>query len=277
MQLCVRTDACGNDIDRLIQFCNGLGVSQVHAFPQLAKISDEKGPLQPDRLRDYHTRLRQGGLSLRMLTEVIADADLASAEAQGNKIAQIGGLLRAMQAAEVESLFLFIALSGGGSEGEREVQWARLERFYREIVAQAEATGRRLAAHGHQRRDCLVFSAADMERLLTAAPSPNSGLTFCAGCLHLAGDDLGGSLRRFGLEKIFVVHARDVRRRPEGGHEDTLFGAGEIDLPAFIGHLQAMDYRGLLCPEHLPRLPYDTFEEISTACGLGYLRALMAE
>jgi hypothetical protein len=88
-----------------------------------------------------------------------------------------------------------------------------------------------------QTPEFLLFSAKDLERLIEGEPRPCHGLTFCAGCFTLAGDTLLDWLDRFGL-------ARD-------------------------------GYTGWLCPERVPRLPGDPFEELSTAWALGCLRAIL--
>jgi len=277
MKLCIRTDACGNDPERVAQYCIGLGEDQVWAFPELAGGYGQDGLMQPARLQAYREQLRGHGLDLRLVTETLGDEDVASQQGRRAKVARICSVLTAMQAAEVESLFVVVTVRAADGEAERKAQWTRLGEIYREIADHAEATGRRLASHGHQTPEYLVFSAADMERLLSLAPSESNGVTFCTGCYQIAGDDLCGWVERFGKERIFLVHARDVRRQASGGFEDCRYGEGEVDLKAVVSRLKAIGYRGLVCPEHLPRLAHDQFDEISTAWGLGYLRALLAD
>jgi len=277
MNLCVRTDACGNDPERVAQYCEGLGIREVWSFPEFAEGYGADGLMAADGLRAYEEQWRRRGLHLAMVSEMVDDADLASDPGAQAKIARLRSVLTAMQAAEVEALFVVLNIRAAGAEAEREAQWRRLAAICRDAAAHAETTtGRRLVYHGHQTPEHLVFRAAELERLLSLAPSPANGITFCTGCLQLAGDDLGGWVERFGTERIFFVHMRDVRARPDGGFDEVRFGEGEVALGTVVERLRAIGYDGPICPEHIPRVAYDPHEEISTAWGLGYLRALLA-
>jgi len=277
MRLCVRTDVCGNDVERVADYCRGMGVHHVWSFPMVAEAYGEDRLMKAPALQSYREEWRQRGLHLSAVSEVIEDADLTSEQGPRAKAASLRSILAAMQAADVELLFLVLNIRAGETEDERQARWARLAELYRGIVPHAEATGRRIANHGHQTREHLVFSAAEMERLLSLAPSAANGLTFCTGCYQLAGDDLSRWIGRFGRERILMVHMRDVRRRAGGGFDEVLFGEGEVDLKAVVKRLKEINYQGLICPEHLPRVAYDPFDEIPTAWGMGYLRALLAD
>ena len=98
-------------------------------------------------------------------------------------------------------------------------------------------------------------------------------MTLCTGCLQLAGDDLGHCIRSLG-QKVFLVHARDVARSPDGFAE-VIYGKGEVDLLRVLGELRRAGYDGLVCPEHLPTIGHDPHEEIPIAWALGYLTAAL--
>ncbi len=277
MKLCIRTDACGNQRDRLVQFCKGVGEYQVYGIPELPEMHGPDGLILPDRLQEYCAFLGSHGVTLRMVTSSIWDADLASDTAAERKAEQIRATLSAMGAASVPSLFLFIGAKVAASPKEHEAQWVRLRALYSQIVSHADATGRTLATHGMQTPEYLLFSAADTEKLIEHAPSACNGLTFCVGCFTLAGDDLRLWLERFGADRIFMVHMRDVRTFADGRFSDVRYGEGGVDLRTFVRKLKDIGYDGLICPEHVPRFEMDPYEEISTAWGLGYLKALFAE
>ena len=105
-------------------------------------------------------------------------------------------------------------------------------------------------------------------------PSAYNGFTFCMGCYQLAGDNLYDIIHQLG-EKIFFVHARDVIRKPNG-FDETSFGKGEVDIIGVLRSLRDSGYQGLVCPEHLPRVDYDPYDEIASAWGLGYLAATLS-
>jgi D-mannonate dehydratase len=173
-------------------------------------------------------------------------------------------------------LFLFVGATYA-TRKERDMRWERLAAAYARIVPHAEKTGRTIATHGMQLPEYLLFSAADIEKLIAVAPRPCSGLTFCVGCFSIAGNDLLEWLDRFGTERVFMVHVRDVRVPAGGGFEDVRYGEGVIDLPRIAQRLMDLRYAGLVCPEHVPQFPGDPFEELSTAWGLGFVRGLFAQ
>ncbi len=276
MKLCIRTDACGNDRERVVRFCKGVGEHLVHGMPELPGMHGPDGLIKPDRLQEYCGYLRSHGVTLQMVTGRMEDAELATDEAARRSTEQICATLSAMKTAGVPSMFLFIGAKAAGSAREREAQWARLRTAYRTIVARAAAEGRQIATHGMQTPEYLLFSAADSEKLITLAPDACNGLTFCVGCFTLAGDDIRAWLERFGTQRIFMIHMRDVQTYAEGRFADVRYGEGKVDLRAFVRKLKDIGYDGLVCPEHVPRFEQDPFEEISTAWGLGYLKALFA-
>jgi sugar phosphate isomerase/epimerase len=275
MKFCVRSDACGNDRARLVSFCKGAGEEAICGIPQLPETVGPDGRVSAERLREYQGLLRRGGISLRLITESFFNEDLDSDAAVERRVDGVLAALSAMQAADVESMFLFVGATFA-SPKEREMRWERLAAAYARIVPHAEKTGRKIATHGMQMPDYLLFSAADLQKLIEVAPRPCSGLTFCVGCFRIAGNDLMEWLDRFGPERVFMVHMRDVRFPPGGGFEDVRYGEGVIDLPGIAARLTDIGFTGLVCPEHVPRFPGDPFEELSTAWGLGYLRALFA-
>jgi len=273
VEFCVRSDACGNDRARLVRFLKGAGETAVCGIPQLPETVGSDGRVSAARLQEYQAFLRKDGISLRLITESFFNEDLDSDAAVKRRVDEVLAALSAMQAADVESLFLFIGATFA-SPKERDMRWKRLAAAYERIVPWAEKTGRRIATHGMQAPEYLLFSAADMEKLIAISPRPCNGVTFCVGCFSIAGNDLMEWLDRFGAERVFMVHMRDVRFPPGGGFEDVRFGEGVIDLPRIAARLTDIGFAGLVCPEHVPRFPGDPCEELSTAWALGYLRGL---
>ena len=275
MELCIRTDYCGNDVERVIEYAAKLGVKNIWAFPRIAEHCDEHtGLMDGARLATYLESFERRGLAVRLLTEIVESKDLVSQDAAGRAADVICQTIECMGEVGIGVLFLFIGAGQPASEDETERQWQRLGKLMEAIVPCAERAKVRIATHGHQVKPFLVRGYADLMRVLSLVDSPNSGVTFCPGCHQLLGDDVRDGIRGFG-SKIFFVHARDVVPKGNDEFDEVLLGQGEVDPFQVIEELKAIGYRGLICPEHLPRIDYHPCEEIEFAWALGYLECLL--
>ena len=50
-------------------------------------------------------------------------------------------------------------------------------------------------------------------------------------------------------ELIIHTHAKDARRLPEGGREETPLGQGQVDYPNYIAALRQIGFNGFLTIE----------------------------
>ena len=274
MRVAIRTDFLGNDTDRIAEYASKLAVRDVCSFPEARECYDDAGSVELERLQRYQKRFLENGLAVRLLTETIDGEIVASAGSAETKAKALCRTIEAMGKGGVDALFLLLNIPASEDARAREGQWKHLIQVYRQIVPPAEEAGVRIASHGHQWSRFLVWNYDGMSRVLEAVPSEYNGVTFCTGCYQLAGDDLYQTIRRFGA-RISFVHARDVIRRPDG-FEEVLFGQGEVDIFGVLKQLQHIGYDGLVCPEHLPKIGYEPYEDISTAWGLGYLVSAMS-
>jgi sugar phosphate isomerase/epimerase len=269
VRVAIRTDFLGNDIDRIAEYASVLAVRDVCSFPEARECYDDTGSVEMVRLQRYQSRFLENGLAVRLLTETIDGEVVTSVDSAEIKAKALCRTIETMGKAGVDALFLLLNIPASEDVRAREDQWEHLIQVYREIVPCAEEAGVRIATHGHQFTQFLVWDYDGMSRILEAVPSEYNGVTFCTGCYQLAGDDLYETIRRFG-SRIFFVHVRDVIRKPDG-FEEVLFGQGEVDVFGVLKQLRDIGYDGLVCPEHLPRVSYESYEEISAAWGLGYL------
>lgn len=272
MQLCVRTDVCGNDLRRLGGFCRALRVTDVWSVPELREHVDASGLMSADQLRAYMDRLDAEGLRLRTVFETVASDDITSEVAVAECVRRLQATLRAMATAELGFLFLFVAVTDGQRAEHTRERWNALTRVYSEVLPCAEDCGVQLATHGHQEPGFLLFEADSLRRLLDVSQSPSHRITLCTGCLRIAGEDVPAQTKRF-AERIAFVHVRDVVVRP-GSFDEVLYGHGQADVPGVIKALRHIRYQGFVSPEHLPTSPNEPFEELGTAHALGYLGAL---
>jgi len=268
MRVALRTDTCGNDIDRLCEYASKLGIQDIWAFPEVKDLYSEKGRMRLKSLLQYQTRCMEGGLNLRILTERIDENVLLST--MKYKAKALSHTINVMGKAGIDTLFLFVSVAHSEEKNTDEKMWKRLVKIYQEIVPCAEDAGVFIASHGHQTPRFMIRNYEGLNRLLKAVPSDHNGVTFCMGCHQLAGDDIYETIQRFG-KKIFFVHARDVMWKPNG-FDEVAFDQGEVDVLKALEELQKINYQGLVCPEHLPRISYEPYRGIiGTSWGIGYL------
>jgi D-mannonate dehydratase len=274
VELCTRTDFCGNDVERIIEYSIKLGIKYIWAFPEIKEHYDKDGLMDFDKLRMYGDRFEQTGLNIKVLSEIVNSGDLLSSDTVTSKAKRICQTIECMGKAGIGILFLFWGVEAPVNEKEHQQKWAYLANLVQRIIPCAENSKVKIASHGHQVRGYLVRGYKELIRVVSIVDSPYNGVAFCPGCHQLAGDDLYKCIHKFG-QKIFFVHARNVIRKGIDKFEEVLFDRGEIDLSQIMKELKIIGYRGLICPEHLPHIAYQTSEEIEIAWGLGYLDCLL--
>lgn len=112
--------------------------------------------------------------------------------------------------------------------------------FLQQIIPVAEACGVNMALHpddppwsifGLPR---VVGTAADVEVLTEAVPSPNNGLCFCTGSFGVRPDnDLPEMIKQFG-NRIHFVHLRNTRRNDRGDFYEENHLEGDTDMYAVV-------------------------------------------
>jgi mannonate dehydratase len=119
---------------------------------------------------------------------------------------------------------------------------ANLIYFLKSVVPAAEEAGVKLAIHPDDPpRPILglprvVSTRNDLERIFSAVPSRNNGLTFCTGSFGVRPDnDLPAMVKQFG-DRIHFVHLRSTRREPDNHlsfHEANHLN-GDVDMFAVV-------------------------------------------
>jgi len=265
--------ASGKDISGLIQYCSKIEVDQVCLACSSVRGYDERGYPDLDALREVRGRLADVGISVPVM--IVSrwpspEVMLGKQEARG----ELNNLCRTIEClgeASVGTALLYLQLDRPKDKAEEAPYWERLLEFFRRIVDVAENSQVRVANHAYYLPQRLVRNAEGLKRILEAVPSPYNGVTYCPG-LYQSGDDVYRAVSLFG-EKIFFVHARDLRKR--GAEFDEVFlGEGDIDLQRVLRLLQEVGYRGLVCPEHLgpPKVPGEDLQ----ARAVTYLKGLLS-
>ena len=79
-----------------------------------------------------------------------------------------------------------------------------------------------------------------------------NGMTFCQGCFATMGEDIPASIRRFGKEKIFFVHFRDVQGTRER-FQETFHDDGKTDMYEAMKPITTLGLP-VLPSDHVPTL-----------------------
>jgi mannonate dehydratase len=192
-----------------------------------------------------------------------------------------GALVTGFDATEAAKLPIIDA--GGITEDEL---WNNLKYFLERVLPVAESADVRLAMHPDDPPISVVRgiprimrSIEAFDRLIDIVRSPMNGIALCQGNFALMSDDLPAIIRRWGSERIFFVHMRDVIGTSEH-FEETFHDAGQTDMPACIRAYCDIGYDGVCRPDHVPTMAGDGndrpgYSDIGRLFAIGYLRGII--
>lgn len=300
-----------SDVSATVERCRQLGVDTVYLtcarFPGFV----ENGYPEPGPFKAFKGELEANGIQVPGATtwfakwpprpwvrEGATNPDVLLSRAT-RCIDAMKRMLEVFGQAGITSVLHYVDLGKPEDAAQEEACWEGLIEIYRELVPIAEEYGigignhslHRLLADGVRERAILAgvriedygtYRAAGwggpflvdtwraLERLVDAVPSPCNGVTLCTG-MDIPGGDVPALVRRF-AGKIHFCQFRDHTARWPAGCEVPP-GEGIVDLEAVAGTLRAVDYRGIVHPEHLgkPRMEGEDLLAKSTA----YIKALL--
>ena len=167
---------------------------------------------------------------------------------------------------------------------EKEEIWENFRYFIQQAAPVAEEWGVRIGIHPDDPPQpmlggiprCIFSNYEGYARALAMSDSANVGVCFCVGCWLEGGPLMGKgvleSIAEFGRQqKIFKVHLRNVSA-PLPHFVETYIDDGYMDMYQVFEQLQAVQFDGVLIPDHIPMMAADP--RLGTAYTIGYMRAL---
>jgi mannonate dehydratase len=161
--------------------------------------------------------------------------------------------------------------------------WRRFEAFLDEIIPVAEAAGVTLALHPEdppvpqlRQTPRLVYQPEHYDRVLNYRPSPSNGLEFCIGTLsEMPGTDIYEIVDHFSRTgRIGYVHLRNVAGKVPH-YEERFIDEGDTDMVRVLRILGGNGYRGVIIPDHVPRIECAAPWHAGMAYTLGWMRAAL--
>ena len=167
--------------------------------------------------------------------------------------------------------------------------WERIEYFVKRVIPVAEEHKVRMACHPHDPGmpeatgfrgvHRVLGSVVGLKRFVGLSPSPYHGLNFCQGTvsemLRRPGEEIYDVIRWFGTRgRIFNVHFRNIRGTFLN-FQETFPDDGDVNLIRAMRVYKEVGYRGMLMPDHVPRIDGDAGGRQAFAFCFGYIRALI--
>jgi len=245
--------AGSRDVDQIAGQCDQAGVNEVflsvHAVPGFA----ERGYISSDSVATFRDALAERGIRVSgMIAPVPSkEAVLGDNEAE---MASLCKTLRAMGEAGIGTTlfypldrFIYFHEYHPGKPMEvmtGEEGWDEIIQFFRRVVNVADEVNLKLANH--------LWKVDMLHAIWDAVESPNNGVTYCQG-MYIFGEDPHNAVERWGIDRIFFCHARNlVRHGPSfQEHEEVPLDSGDVDIARCVHSLAEAGYDGVIVPEHL--------------------------
>ena len=282
------------DVDAILDRCRELDVRQITLQASTMPGYEELGYPDPAAFRELYGRLTDEGITVAAMLKWIGDfAELALDPGSHRK--HIDGALKLLEMQGeygIDRQLHYVDLPEPEDPADDDAMWDGMLGIYRELIAQAESSGVRLANHAiwrclpldlreqalkdgvtpadyRQYRPAgwagpyLVRTADHIRRIIDSVPSESNGAAMCTG-MYITGADPLEEVGRF-AGRINFVQIRDLDARWPAARE-VFPGTGNLDFPAILRALIDAGYSGFLHPEHLgqPRFEGDDLEKDAT-------------
>lgn len=277
MKVCLRTHMVSDDPAERIAYCQQLAIGAVQESAKSIPAAVARGWPTADELREYRKPFDAAGIAIIGLEPVREPVRswVEATDAGRESYEVFARHLDAAGAAGIPCVTLHPPLDDARSPEEAAAQFASNCGFYERASARAREAGTKLATHSPWPPRVGLWGAREYDSLFDAVPAPENGMIFCFGCMAMTGYDVREVLARY-IDRIFMVHVRDVVIHPDGQVDEVFPGTGQVRPDTAIALLHQLGYRGAIAPEHLPRVFGERKNEISMAWAAGYCHAALA-
>ncbi|GAA4993921.1 TIM barrel protein [Actinopolymorpha pittospori] len=278
MQICLRTHIVSDDPTTRLNYCLGTGITAAQESAKSIPGAVERGWPTAAELKEYRKPFDEAGVSIIGLEPVLEPVRTWPDNTVAGR-ASYETFVRHLDAAGeagIGVVTLHPPLDDARSDAEAKHQFEANCVFYQKASGDASRTGTKLATHSPWPPTKGLWGADDFRAVFDAVPAPENGMIFCMGCMAISRSDALQAMEDL-VDRIFMVHVRDVVIHTDGGVDEVLPGSGEVDPDAKIRALDRIGYRGPIAPEHLPSIFGEQKSEISMAWAVGFCRATLRD
>jgi len=277
VKVCLRTHMVADDPATRIAYCQQLAIPTVQESAKSIPAAVARGWPTVAELREYRKPFDAAGIDIIGLEPVKEPVRAWTDDtSEGRESFEVFARhLDAAGAVGIPCVTLHPPLDGAATPEDAAAQFAKNCAFYERAVARARAAGTKLATHSPWPPAQGLWGAREYDSLFDAVPAPENGMIFCFGCMAMTGSDIRELLPRF-IERIVMVHVRDVVIHADGQVDEVFPGTGQVRPDTAIALLHELGYRGALAPEHLPTVFGERKNEIAMAWAAGYCHAALA-
>lgn len=255
VRLGVTTDEIDEDLLTAIRFLRRFGLSYAEVRSIWGKYNTEQ-PIE--KINDARSLLREYGVRLSVLATPFFKIPVPPDTAEGRRVLEgewktLDAAMERAQILDTNTLRVF-AFTHKEGEAPDKTHPPRIYELVREAARRAKARNFRLALENVG--GSYVSTGAQAAALLKAVPDETLGLTWDPNNAGASGErSFPDGYRLLDPARIFHVHLRDYRRRPDGKVDWCAVGEGEMDN---LGQLRALlkdGYKGTFTLETHYRSP----------------------
>jgi mannonate dehydratase len=165
--------------------------------------------------------------------------------------------------------------------------WDNITYFLERVMPVAEKYNVKMALHPDDppisplRGIARICTSADnYRRIMSIAPSPMNGITFCQANFRAMGENIYELAREFCESgKVFFVHFRDIEGKADRFHE-TFHDNGPTDMAKMLEIYSRSGFVGPIRPDHAPTMAGESKESkgygmTGKVFAFGYMKGLM--
>jgi D-mannonate dehydratase len=252
--------------EETIQYCKDLEIEGVSVpWPRVPGYQ-EKGYIDPDRVKALKAQIEEAGLTLSAMVLTLPETAVSGTADGEAAIENARRSLKAMAAAKVDTLVTFVPVN-------LQTPWEQVVGVFHKLVPEAERSGVRLATHTGAKG---LATYERLFQLIHDVPSANVGFTYCTGNMWHDSHEKMYDIPREISSKIFFVHVRSVRS--ETGEKEYFFDQGDIDFPRVVAAFKKFGYSSWVRSEHMPMMHSGRpgAMDLTAAWALGYMKALIS-